>query len=183
MYSRHFYRPLPRSQSGAVLIIGLIMLLLMTIVALSSVRGSNMQELMAGSMRDQQMSFQAAESGLRAAESAVWALEPIIDSTVAPAGKPGYTLEVPTGSTAAYWQGLVWGSANSVASTVVLPKQPVAPRYTVEVLSVEDAGGEGNSIELTDKPEIPPVVYRLTSRGTGITANSITYLQAMFRRF
>src|SRR5690554_6705986 len=59
------------SQSGAVLIVGLVMVLLITIIGLAAERGSNMQEMMAGNMRDMNISFQNAESGLRIGESQV----------------------------------------------------------------------------------------------------------------
>ena len=61
----------PGAESGAVLIVGLIMLLLITVVGLASIRGSGMQELMAGNMRDRNIAFQTTESGLRLAESTI----------------------------------------------------------------------------------------------------------------
>lgn len=60
---------LPRNhQRGATLIIALIMLLLLTIIGLSSMRGTSLQESMAGNMRDGNLAFQAAEAALRQGE-------------------------------------------------------------------------------------------------------------------
>ena len=43
-----------KSQRGAILVIALFMLLLLTIIGLSSMRATSLQENMAGSMRDSQ---------------------------------------------------------------------------------------------------------------------------------
>lgn len=55
-------------QDGAVLFIALIMLLVLTIIGLTSIRGTSLQEGMAGNLREINLSFQAAEAGLRAGE-------------------------------------------------------------------------------------------------------------------
>ncbi len=63
---------LPRNnQRGAILIIALIMLLLLTIIGLSSMRGTSLQESMAGNLRDSNLAFQAAEAALRQGEGMV----------------------------------------------------------------------------------------------------------------
>ncbi|AQZ34850.1 pilus assembly protein PilX [Pseudomonas sp. LPH1] len=59
---------LPHRQQGAVLIVALIMLLLLTIIGLSSMRGTSLQENMAGNMRDINLALQAAEAALRQGE-------------------------------------------------------------------------------------------------------------------
>jgi type IV pilus assembly protein PilX len=56
-------------QKGAILIVALVMLLLLTVIGISSMRGTTLQERMASNMRDQNMALQAAESSLRKAES------------------------------------------------------------------------------------------------------------------
>ncbi|HEY4365983.1 MAG TPA: PilX N-terminal domain-containing pilus assembly protein [Steroidobacteraceae bacterium] len=59
-------------QRGAILIVSLILLLIMTILALTVSQTSRMQERMAGNSRDSDLSFQAAEAGLRDAENFLW---------------------------------------------------------------------------------------------------------------
>ena len=59
------------NQRGAILIIALIMLLLLTIIGLSSMRGTSLQESMAGNMRDSSLALQAAEAALRQGENVV----------------------------------------------------------------------------------------------------------------
>ena len=63
----------PAQQRGAVLIVALIMLLLLTVIGLSSMRGTSLQENMAGNMRDSNLSLQASEAALRKGEEEVTA--------------------------------------------------------------------------------------------------------------
>lgn len=58
-------------QQGAILIIALIMLLLLTIIGLTSIRGTSLQESMSGNLRDNNISLQAAEAALRKGEAIV----------------------------------------------------------------------------------------------------------------
>jgi len=60
-----------KSQQGAILIVALVMLLLVTVIGLASIRGTSMQERMAGNLRDQELALQAAEAALRKGEAVV----------------------------------------------------------------------------------------------------------------
>ena len=62
-HARHF--PGTHRQRGAVLVISLIMLLLLTIIGVTAMRTVTLEERMAGNMRDRNLSAQAAESALR----------------------------------------------------------------------------------------------------------------------
>ena len=64
-------KPLPTAnapQEGFVLIVGLVILGLLTMLALSGMRDSTIQEKMAGASRASFIAFQAAEDALRRAE-------------------------------------------------------------------------------------------------------------------
>lgn len=58
------------SERGAVLLVSLVMLLLLTLIGLAGLRMVQLEERMAGNLRDRQMAFQAAEAALRAGEAA-----------------------------------------------------------------------------------------------------------------
>ena len=58
----------PQRQRGAILVIALMFLVLLTIIAVSSVSSVTLEEKMAGNLREQATAFQAAESALRDAE-------------------------------------------------------------------------------------------------------------------
>lgn len=57
------------TQHGAVLVISLILLLVLSLLGLGAMRGALVSERMAGNLRDQQLAFQAAEAALRAGEN------------------------------------------------------------------------------------------------------------------
>jgi type IV pilus assembly protein PilX len=63
--------PLPSSpparQSGAALVVGLILLLVLTVLAVSGMATASLELLMAGNMQYQERSFQAADAGIEQA--------------------------------------------------------------------------------------------------------------------
>ncbi len=56
-------------EQGAVLIIALIFLLVLSFIGVSSMQGTTMQEKMSGNLRDRNTAFNAAEAGLREGET------------------------------------------------------------------------------------------------------------------
>lgn len=62
-----------KQQSGAALLVALIMLLVSTMIGLASIRGTTLNEKMSSNMYDRSLSYQAAESALRAGEAALLA--------------------------------------------------------------------------------------------------------------
>lgn len=63
-------RHLPRArQRGTILVISLLLLLVMTVLALSASQTTRMQERMAGNARDLDLAFQSGEASLRDAEA------------------------------------------------------------------------------------------------------------------
>lgn len=63
---------MPRAQRGAVLIVALIFLLLLTLLALSATGRSLLQERMAGGLRNAQQAQMSAQTALRGAEWTLW---------------------------------------------------------------------------------------------------------------
>ncbi len=76
-------RPANPWTRGAVLITGLIVLAVMTIIGVSSIRGTLLEERMAGNLREQNHAFQAAEAGLQAALTYLERLSapPLVDTS------------------------------------------------------------------------------------------------------
>ena len=58
-------------QQGVALVVALILLLILTVLALASVRGTSLQERMSSNMYDRSLAFQRAEAAMRAAESKI----------------------------------------------------------------------------------------------------------------
>lgn len=179
MCNSYYLKGSSRHQRGAVLIVGLIMLLLMTIIGLASVRGSNLQEMMAGNMRDHQVSFQAAEAGLRAGELAVNGINPPDTS----GGSVGLMQVLENGGIAGFWFTYNW-SNSSVETDLDLLIAEEAPRFVVEQLDVAAIpGADGGAIDVLSLERRPDLIfYRITSRGVGMTSNTETFVQSLFRR-
>jgi type IV pilus assembly protein PilX len=60
-----------RQQRGAIMVVSLLLLLVMTVLALSASQTTTLQERMAGNARDSDLAFQAAEAGLRDSEAVI----------------------------------------------------------------------------------------------------------------
>lgn len=60
-----------KRQTGVVLVIGLVFLLIMTIIGVTAIRSSTMQERMAGNASDRNLVFQFAEAALQQGEDEV----------------------------------------------------------------------------------------------------------------
>ncbi len=72
----------PKNQTGMVLVIGLVFLLLMTVMTMAAMQTSGLDERMASNANDRNVAFQAAEAALRQAETVINAAETVFDVTV-----------------------------------------------------------------------------------------------------
>ncbi len=61
----------PDNQRGWVLVVGLVVLVMLTILAMALMKTTRLEEKMAGATREMNLSFQAAETVLRGAETFV----------------------------------------------------------------------------------------------------------------
>lgn len=176
--------PLASRQRGAALITGLIFLVVLTLISLSAMRTTSLEERMAGNTRDQDVAFQAAEAALRDAMQLLPALTPA--SAFAVGCSNGLCLNDPV---TPVWKTLtannLWLSANTGAyggtaltidGTTPLPVQP---RYIIELLPAtvpptgsSAATGKGN---YSGAQLIP---YRITTRGWGISGQTQATVQA-----
>jgi type IV pilus assembly protein PilX len=165
-------------QQGAVLIVGLIIMLLLTIIGLAAVRSSGMQELMAGNMRDRNLAFQAAEAGLREAEAEAAKCK-VFDGTKACYEDLNSTTPVQT------WSEQNWKDKSAVATvTLDLSK---SPRFIIEKIKEEAAvaGSSGGCVELdpscAESGSAKSRFFRVTSLGYGGTENSQVILQTTIK--
>lgn len=162
-----------QQESGAVLIVALVMVLLISIVALSGMRSSNLQEAMAGNTRDQNMAFQAAETGLVAGEA-------LVDYRVKAPDCMGVTTCLPgqPANEAIIYLDKDEFTAKSRESGVDLGDVGIEemPRFIIEELS--PVALPGSSLEKGGAPPLLP--YRVTSRGSGLGSDSSVILQTTY---
>ena len=190
-------------QSGSVLIVSLVILLVLTLLGLSGMSNTVLQERMAGNLQESMSAFQAAEAGLRAGEidvrdnirpdNSVFKSDctgSVGSSSVTglcePAGESGLSYDVWVTSTGS---AVYWDPANPANDRRTRPYTTVAvttlqnvsrlPAYIIEKLPVVERGG---SIVAGYKAQPPAEWYRITSRGFGRNGQSQATVQSVVRR-
>ena len=174
------------SERGAVLVVGLIMVLLISIIGVSAIRGSNLQEAMAGNMREHNLAFQAAESALRDGEGVV---NPMQKNLPPFNGTNGLFLDknkIPTGSVIYYTDADWTNTAKAKVTALNIKNVSVQPAYVIEELDVDiaaSAASEGSAVDVVGMLVTgDPTPYRVTSKGYGADKNASVKLQTSYNR-
>ena len=168
-------------QSGAVLFVGLMMLLVMSLIAITGMQGATLEERMAGNARDSMVALQSAEAALQAAEE-------FLDPATGPVVLSLSAFDA-NGSDGLYdnsddqlWKTIDWDSTDSAGHMAFNPNNVTTePRYVIQHISqtqvvpnliVENYGqGEvGKTVEL----------FRVTARGTCGRDNKEVILQSIY---
>lgn len=167
----------PKRQQGAALVFGLIFLVLLTILGMSAMSISTLEERMAGNTRDRSLAFQVAEAALRDCESTLQgASAPPFYSTANASG-----MYIPqTGQN--WWEVISWTSANSrMYAGTALDGISSQPRCIVEELPYV-VGAVGNQSLRAGQQQEETGMYRITSRAPGANATTVVMLQSIYRR-
>jgi type IV pilus assembly protein PilX len=161
----------PGRQSGAILIISLIMLLVLTMLGVSTVKSTVIGERMAGHFVNKQNSFDAAEAALREGEDTADAF-PIYAPTDGTGG-----LYVPAPGNDPVWEASATAWQARADSTLAgVAQQPV---YVIEYL-----GGvprDDNCLldaEASTNADCWRYAYRVSARGWGANVNARTMTQS-----
>lgn len=178
------------SQKGAALAVSLIMLLVLTMVGITGMQTTTMEEKMSGNGRDYNLAFQSAEIALRTAETYVQSLITTTDFDSATIND-GLLAETETDPD--YFSSDPWYSTNGSTVGSVQPTYLVSslygaqPRYIVKYVAENDPdtnarlniGGYGEKLAGAQV-----TVFRITARGTGGTNDSQVLLQSYYgKRF
>ena len=144
-------------QRGATLIVTLIVLVLITLIGVSSIRSTTMEEKMAGNSRDRDKAFQAAESVVRSC------LGMLVDDSY-PLTKR--LAPVPVASGKQHWElPATWTDDTKTQTLDIKVDAGLAdnPRCIVELLGASGVGS-----------------YRVTGRAVGGLKESVVMLQATY---
>ena len=180
-------------QRGVSLIVILLMMVVLGFLALSGMSTGIVQERMAGNARDQNVALQAAEAGLRDAEtdieSNIDANSGFDDPCNAGLCLPPSMVAVGAVSTPR-WQGLNWstqarGYGSRTATAALLGPGNVAlssqPRYIIEMLpSIPTADGSSACTGCTTIAVERARAYRITVRATGVRDTTVVMLQSIY---
>lgn len=177
----HYQR---RSQHGAVLIVALVLLLVLTILGTAGIQDTAMEERMAGNFRDHSAALQAAESALRNGEIEVGSSTAFSGMTFTALGTSGlYDVAArthsvdPTDPTSA----TVWSSVDATILDKANTLLNADPDYYIEQLPEIELPASDLTVGFQDTtPRVQ--YYRVTGRGTGISPNSEVILQSTYFR-
>lgn len=171
--------PHSRQQGGFALVVGLLLLLVLTILGVSAMRGTTLQERMAGNMQDRAIAFQAAEAALRAGESK-------LDQNTLPAfGSTGpYYVTDSTAITTPRWQSIYGlGAAAPSSGSVVDCTEKDSGCSSIDATSasffiekLQDVVLPGNSLGPTTGASTH--AYRVTAEGAGLNQGTAVVLQS-----
>lgn len=174
-----------RSQSGSVLIISLLFLLVLTLIGVSAMQSTSLEEKMAGNARGGTLAFQAAEAALRNGETWVMGIDlyspPTPVSTCASAPCELWEAEQPDGhpetQAMAWWQntGREYGTAGTQEFTALASD----PHFLVEYLRYDPAGSVIDANERAR--QIGPHFYRVSAAGFGPQTSTQRVLQSTVR--
>lgn len=166
-------------QQGAVLVVSLIILLLMTIIGVSSMKTTTLEERMAGNMRDQNLSFQSAEAALSEGETF---LDPNNNVIIVADGSAGIH---DTGLAPNVFDPDTW--VNNVKSVPVATQfnDDQNGRYYIEklgpitksegkVISFDPSGGKANDSDITG--------YKVVAIGEGPSGTAQSILASYYGR-
>lgn len=189
----HVYRGNAR-ESGAVLVVSLIMLLLVTVLGLSTIGTTTMQEKMAANTRDKDLAFQAAELALKVAEKALEE-EGLTALDFTPECSNGLCAPHLMSASFSRWEDPnlcssgedIWSCNKSRAvgdaDVVDLNIHSQPPRYFIEILADLDTADRLNVGNIGDSVHSEEVtVYRITAIGYGGSATSQTVLQSTYAK-
>lgn len=170
----------PHRQQGAALIVTVLLMMVISLLALTAMTRNNLDERMAFNQRDRQVALQAAEAALREGEDAVLArFDKVLDESffsdkkdcaqakgwcAPPVSEPGW-VRLPAN---AWTGGDTTFALNMRAAMAGVSAQP---RYIIEYQGKDDA------------PTGMPCVARflITARAVGLNANSTVTLQSQYR--
>lgn len=190
---RRALAPAVNCQRGTALVISLVFLLLLTLLAVTAVSTSTLEEKMAGNLKDKHLAFQAAEAALVDAELHIRNNTP---SGFTAACTGGLCLPAPSSSTP-QWDAVTWSSSstNTIAYGAVTGASYAAlgtfaqgPRYIIEDLPEPPSSTSGSAASGSlawDASRRASVAiagnyYRITARAVGGTPNSQVMVQSIY---
>jgi len=173
-------------QSGATLIIVLVLLILITLFGMASVRGTLLQERMVSGTISNNLAFQAAEAGLRYAENIVAKTEPAIPSSGCSAGLCA-RWDPASPNPPPFAQAGFWDGTGPALSPISLNEGPfrVIPKYIIEDFGKGESGistATDKAVALPQPPPPPPNLYRITAYAKAPGTDAETIVQSIYVR-
>ena len=175
-------------QKGAVLVVSLLILLVMTIISVTAMQSTVMEEKMAGNSKELNMAFHAAEAAAREGETWLSAQiqPPIVSSTGCGANclvwdsYRGATALFSTSGTNSYTVDALWNNARTSALSLSgMVNSP--PLFVIELTDIlRDSQNLGHQQDLALNSFRS--IYSVTSRSTGGAGLARSFIQTSFAK-
>lgn len=169
-----------RGERGAVLVVGLVFLLLMTLIGATAFSVATLEERMAGNTRDRLRAFEAAEQALRDCEDHLSGPLPPAFSADGSTDRGMYAAPDPDRAPAEKpkWQTIAW-EADAVRQLSGVPDVAEQPRCIVQQLARARSSDASRRAEAAG---VPAAAYEVTGRGVGASRDTVVVLQSTFVR-
>lgn len=173
-------------QSGVVLFISLVMLLILTVLGLSSVQTTTLQERMARNARDSNLAFQAAESAVRDAETLIETFNSLVPFTTSGANGAGFYFEGDYDAET-NWAGRNWMNGEGyIEAPTTINGVAEPPKYIIEHLKTVVSDNDTLNLDNIgqDSGSGRAQIFRVTVYGTGGTSTAHVMIQSTYgKRF
>ncbi len=161
--------------------IALILLLIMSLLGLSAMKATTMEEKMVGNSQDLNVAFEAAEAALRIAADDIANAEVVGFSDDCTSG---YCTAADGGDTDARWQNAaldVWNVAGKSQSAEGVTGVQSQPKYIIEKMSFSGAvQAPSMVVGFAARGSDGGNYYRVTARGTGASDTAVVTLQVLY---
>ncbi len=171
-----------KQQQGAILVMSLLMLFVLTLIGVSSVSTTTMEEKMSGNTRNKHLAFQSAETAIHEAEDFITTT---ISNPVGQFTNNGGLYSLGNGPSTINAIDYNWWktAANErIAASATNTNIKSPPEYTIEYIG-ETTQTEVTDLEISNDPggsQGGIHTFRITARGTGLTENAVVVIQSHF---
>lgn len=160
-HNTYMLRPC-HNQRGAILVVSLMLLLVLTIIGVSSMQGTALEESMSYATRDRTVALQSAEAALREGEA--W-----IETIASPAALTGNGLFSLFDTLPDYNLATTWTTAANYRPATTVPTGSSGAQYFIKETGL--ITGVQGAMNLTgygeNKGSGDVTTFQITSRGTG----------------
>jgi len=164
-------------QTGAVLVVSMVILVSLTMLGVTSMKGALTELTMAGNLRESGLTFQAAEAGLVFSEN-------LIQSTTSKTEFNGTTSLLDKSDVDPdYMDKASWD--NATEASVSLEGISVSPKYIIRYIGDRNTNANADiAIGGYGKNQSGTILsnFRVTSRGAGQTGNYFRVVQSYYAR-
>lgn len=168
----------PQRSRGAVLVVGLIFLVLLMLIGVTAYNVATQEERQSGNMRDRIRALEGAEYALRVCEATLTGA--VVPSFAVGGTSDGYYIAAPGDLELYQKPGFSWTASPTY---VVADPQNLGRtlRCVFERLNGAPVAPSGRSIR-AELPQENGTVYRITARGVGVNANTVSIVQSYYQR-